>query len=141
MIASSYRLLSMRMRRYYKKCSEYSESNDIQWGSASSVQAYKAAMCLGLNDFLDEYTSTIAALEAKVVAEGPLPLSYLVQHFQQYSISLPVVWGICKEVEARELRGCQILDFLAFYRSGVPVVKAILERCAYIPSSPLLSCV
>lgn len=71
---------------------------------------YVAALALGLGDLLEvghslfhllisfllrsvfewfflfkEYVSDVSAIEAKIQSEGPVPLSYLLQHFQAVS--------------------------------------------------------
>ena len=121
-------LLTESSRRYYKRLEEYVTKHDVTWGSLRDIQRYKAALCLGLNDLIEEYTLTVAALEDRVISEGPVPLSFILQHFQTFLICFPATWNICRGIEDDGLQGCQILDHLSFFKSGIPVVQAVVER-------------
>lgn len=77
---------------------------------------------------MEEYTRTVAELEERVIAEGPVPLSFILQHFQTFLICFPAAWSLCRGVEESGLHGCQVLDHLSFYKSGIPVVQAVVER-------------
>lgn len=114
--------------RYYKKLSAFVEQYEMRWDGQREIQTYLVALSLGLQDFLGEYTASIATLEQTILQEGPLPLSFVTQHFQKYLLSMPVVWRICCDINERELKGCQILDYLSFYKSGVPVISLVVAR-------------
>jgi hypothetical protein len=113
---------------YYSHLVSFVEQHEIQWGQTHRVHTYLTAMSLGIQDYLEEYNASIAELENRVVCEGTVPLSYVTQHFQKYLISMPAIWHLCIDVTDRGLHGCQILDYLSFYRSGIPVVKAVVDR-------------
>lgn len=116
------------MYRYYRRLVEYIQRHDVTWGSLRDRQVYKAAVCLGLNDLVEEYMHAVTSLEERVARDGPVPLSFILLHFQTYLICVPAAWGICQSIEEGGLIGCQILDLLSLYKSGIPVVQAVVER-------------
>jgi hypothetical protein len=62
----------------------YSQAHSIRWNEDSSkFQLYKAALCLGLSDLLEEYCADISELESRIVAEGPFPISYFIPYMQK----------------------------------------------------------
>ena len=69
---------------FYITLLRYTEANSIRWSEdASRFQLYKAALCLGISDLLEEYCADIAELESRVVSEGPFPISYFIPHLQK----------------------------------------------------------
>lgn len=100
---------------------------------------------------IQQYKADVTALESKFSSEGPFPLSHLIYQLQkvflnirwlfialacpdlsstvQYSLALPAAHNCCNIVESKKIRGCQFLDFLANYRTGVPTVSDVINRC------------
>eukprot|EP01041_Mallomonas_annulata_P006225 gene6225-12613_t len=117
---------------YYTALTRFIEEHEVQWDvqrcSPDGFQVYKAAMALAIGDLLSEYTEDITRLEQQIIAEGPIPISYLNQFMQKYLFSFPAINGICVDIESKFIRGCQILDYLASYRSGSPIVTDITNR-------------
>ena len=54
--------------------------------SRKVFQPYKTAMVQGVADLMHEYTEDISYLEQIILAEGPIPLSQLLQHLQKVNI-------------------------------------------------------
>lgn len=104
----------------------------MQWCDSEHFQAYRAALCLAVEDILHEYVEDISEIENKIFVDGPIPLSFISQHVQKYTIALPAIYSVCMEIERRTLKGCQILDYLCGMRSGVPVVAAVVARLVFI---------
>ena len=108
---------------YYNSISKYAQRHEAQWGSSTTgFQVYKSALCFGINDFLEEYLNDVSTLES-LFCENPFPVSYLLTSMQKYTIVMPALQAICTEIEERRLKGCQILDHLAKFRSGIPLVN------------------
>lgn len=69
----------------YKHLSNIVRSSKVLWGdfgqdnNSRSSQSYFGALCLGVEDVLQEYADEVAFLEEFVSSEGPVPLSYLVR--------------------------------------------------------------
>jgi hypothetical protein len=49
-------------------------------------------------------------------------------HDVQYLLAMPVLHAILTELENRNCRGAQLLDYLATYQSGVTLVNSIVQR-------------
>lgn len=119
---------------FYIKLGDFVSQYELQWnGQGSSSydccpQAYRTALCMGVSDLLAEYADDIAYLEQLILSEGPVPLSHVLQHVQKYLLVMPVIYKICKIIQTRDLRGCQVLDFLANFQCGLPIVNAVVER-------------
>ena len=116
---------------FYVKLRLFSERHAVQWGSSSSedgFQSYLAAISAGLGDFLHEYVADVSALEHQILSEGPLPLSYLATSLQKYLVAMPALHTLCCEMDARRLRGGQIIDFLSTYKSGIPLLSSVVQR-------------
>lgn len=79
---------------YYVRFMEIIEANDVSWTTADSAgcpQLYRCAVVQGVSDLLAEYANDVAYLEQYVVAEGAVPMSHVLQHFQKVSLSRPTV--------------------------------------------------
>jgi hypothetical protein len=116
---------------YFLKLSAFVDKYEMKWGGRARgkvFQAYRTAMSLGVSDLLSEYASDVAFLEQLVLAEGPVPLSQILLHMQKYIMTLPAIYAVCDEMERRNVHGCQVLDFLTRYQSGVPVVLRTVQH-------------
>lgn len=116
---------------YYLQLSLLVKKYEIKWGiqiGDTSLQFYRTAFSQGINDLLTEYTSDIAYLEQLVVTEGSVPLSHVMYHLQKYLLILPVIYNMSKEMEQKHIKGCQLLDYIKFKRSGVPIIDQIVQR-------------
>ena len=113
---------------YYVRLGAFMNEYDIQWGDREeNFQAYRTSMSLGVSDLLSEYAGDVAYLE-QLVFEGPIPLSHVLLHLQKYRLTMPVVYAMCREIELSNIRGCQVLDYLFNYHSGVPVVNDVIQQ-------------
>ncbi len=115
---------------YYLRLQAYADEFAIQWASASSdgCQMYRAALAQGVSDLLEEYRADIVFLEQIVLKEGPVPLSVVLLHVQKYLICMPPIYAMLQTIEKKNIRGCRILDHLARYHSGVPVVMDVVQH-------------
>mmetsp|Transcript_5172 Transcript_5172/g.7923 ORF Transcript_5172/g.7923 Transcript_5172/m.7923 type:complete len:973 (+) Transcript_5172:207-3125(+) len=116
---------------FYDFLSQYIQTHELRWGGAdviTGLHAYKAAFCIAINDVIEEYVEDVTEIENKILADGPVPLSFIAHHMQKYMITLPAIHTMCVEVERRGVHGCQLLDYLMAARSGVPVVSAVVQR-------------
>lgn len=111
----------------FKKSSK-SSSSDGGTSSAPVFHCYHTGMSSGIADLLEEYTNDISYLEQISLTDGPIPLGKLMQFVQKYLIVLPVVHRMCEEVESKVVRGCQILDYMTSYSSGIPIVNTVVQR-------------
>lgn len=113
----------------------YVDAHEIQWKLNENVnkrdQSYQYAYALAISDLLAEYCEDIAYLEQFILMEGPVPLSYLYQYLQKYLIVMPFFHDITSYIVSKEMKGCQILDYLSSIRSGVPVINDVLKRILY----------
>ena len=94
---------------------------------AEPFQLYLTSMCKGVEYLLLEYADDITYLDLLVENDGPLPLSQIISHLQKYFYCLPAVYKICTDLTEKNIRGCQILDYLARYRSGYPYVNEVVN--------------
>jgi hypothetical protein len=119
---------------YYLRLRAFVSKHDIRWGCISAYdnnqgfKAYKTAMSAGIEDLLEVYMYDIAFIEQTILIEGPIPLSKLLQYVLKYTIILPVIYKICMDCDKDSINGCQVLDYLTNYRSGVPGVNTVVER-------------
>lgn len=114
---------------YYKWLELFADKYDVKWGTIRSIfQVYKAALSAAIADLLSTYTHDIAYLEQLILTEGPIPLSRIVHHLQKYLLVMPATYNIINEIELKNLKGCQILDYLTNYSSGVPVINDVIRR-------------
>lgn len=68
---------------YYVKLNEIIQRYDISWGQTSKPCVYLASAVQGMSDLLTEYVADVAYLEQLLLAEGPIPLSQVLQHMQK----------------------------------------------------------
>jgi hypothetical protein len=101
-------------------------------------QSYRCAIAIGINELIDEYAEDVAYLEQYILTEGAVPLSYFYQHLQKYLIVMPVIYDIAREIDTKEVRGCEIIDFIATIRSGIPIVNVVLKRFLFHTRSVFL---
>ena len=115
---------------YYKWLQLFIEKYDIKWGGirGSIFQAYKSALSAAIADLLGTYSHDIAYLEQLILTEGPIPLSRVVHHLQKYLLVMPATYNIINDIELKKLKGCQILDYMSNYSSGVPVINDVIRR-------------
>lgn len=71
---------------YYVQLGIKVSENDLSWSSSVEPQAYMTSMVQGFADLLQEYVGDISYLEQLVIAEGPIPLSQVLQHMQKVTI-------------------------------------------------------
>lgn len=93
--------------------------------SSSSNQLYLTAMSKGVEQLILDYVDDVTYLDLLIEKEGPMPLSQISSHLKKYSHTLPAIYNICVEISREKIHGCQILDYLARYRSGYPHVKEV----------------
>jgi hypothetical protein len=93
--------------------------------SSSSNQLYLTAMSKGVEQLILDYVDDVTYLDLLIEKEGPMPLSQISSHLKKYSYTLPAIYNICLEISRDKIHGCQILDYLAHYRSGYPHVKDV----------------
>jgi len=114
---------------YYKWLQSFVEKYDVRWGTRGSIfQAYKSALSAAIGDLLGTYSHDIAYLEQLILTEGPIPLSRVVHHLQKYLLVMPATYNIINDIELKKLKGCQILDYMSNYSSGVPVINDVIRR-------------
>lgn len=123
---------------YYLKLKAYTRNCGVRWdnnnidkcvasGQTAPFQLYLTSMCKGVENLLHEYADDITYLDLLVENEGPLPLSQIINHLQKYLYCLPAVYKICFELKDKNVRGCQILDYLARHRSGYPYINEVVN--------------
>lgn len=133
---------------YYTQLNMYAEKHQPSWVNAAHVLAYKAAVGVGMSDFLEDYVHAVSSVEECVLTEGPMPLNAVHQRLQKYLIVMPTLFAIICDVDATfvvvknkskdplglpptaptELHGAIILDYLMNYQSGMPVIKSVVDR-------------
>lgn len=120
---------------YYYHLQAFVDNNQILWkvkyNDNERGRSYIFGVSAGISDLLSEYCEDVAYLEQYVLTEGPTALSYLHQHLQKYIISMPIIWKIIKDMVDKNIKGCQILDFLMNIKSGLPVVNDVVQRLLY----------
>ena len=123
---------------YYLKLKAYARDCGVGWYNSSISKCTEsigpdpfrytaASMCKGVEYLLLEYADDITYLDLLVENEGPLPLSQIIGHLQKYIYCLPAVYKICVDITEKNVRGCQILDYLARYRSGYPYINEVVN--------------
>lgn len=114
---------------YYKWLQSYGEKYDVKWGIRNeNFEAYKAALSAAISDLLEEYARDIAYLEQLILVEGPIPLSRILHHLQKYLLVMPATYNIINDIEIKNSKGCQILDYMTSYSTGVPVINDVVQR-------------
>lgn len=113
----------------YNQIQSFVTRNELQWTQKSSCnQTYIMALSNGISDILSDYVNDVTFLEEIVSTDQPMPLSQVYQYLQKYFIIFPVLHTICQEIESTSIKGCQILEYLSNFQSGVPVLMAAIER-------------
>ena len=118
----------------FNQLQSFVNRHELQWTTSSSStgnQAYLMAMSNGLSDILNDYVNDVTFLEQMVSLDGPIPLSQVFQHLQKYYLILPVLHNLCEDIEKSNIRGCQILEYLSKFQSGVPVIMCAIEKLVY----------
>ena len=120
---------------YYLKLRDFVRDRTIKWendhigydagDSAAPNQLYLTATSKGVEQLLLDYVDDVTYLDLLIEKEGPMPLSQIASHLKKYSYTLPAIFNICVEIRKENIRGCQILDYLAQYRSGYLHVKEV----------------
>lgn len=106
---------------YHNKLSEFAKEYEISWKIRanegqrleSEQSTYRCSTALGVSDLLKEYRQDICFLEKVISFDGPIALSYIHQHLQIYLLVMPTIYDICVDIVSRDIRGCQILDYLS----------------------------
>ena len=68
---------------YYVNLGQKVAHNDLGWASTAKSKAYMISMVQGVSDLLQEYVGDISYLEQLILADGPIPLSQVLQHLQK----------------------------------------------------------
>lgn len=71
---------------YYVNLGQKVAQNDLGWASSVKSKAYMISMVQGVADLLQEYVGDISYLEQLVLADGPVPLSQVLQHLQKVNV-------------------------------------------------------
>ena len=79
---------------------------------------YRTSMMKGIESLLNEYVNDISYLDMLVVKEGAIPLSSIINHLKRYLTSMPIVYKLVQDVDVKNIRGCQLLDYLINYKTG-----------------------
>ena len=133
------------------KLNQFCELYQPSWSNAANVQAYKAAVGLGMSDFLEDYVECVTALEEMVLLEGPVPLNEVHQRLHKYMLVMPVLQSIVCTLDKRFValdsrpldplpppdesrsggvppHGALILEYLMSFQTGMPVIKSVIDR-------------
>lgn len=68
---------------YYVNLGHKVAQNDLGWASSVNSKAYMVSMVQGVADLLQEYVGDVSYLEQLIIADGPIPLSQILQHLQK----------------------------------------------------------
>ncbi|KAJ1428549.1 gamma-tubulin complex component protein, partial [Ochromonadaceae sp. CCMP2298] len=108
----------------YAQISAFVDKHDVSWGAPTS-RVYMVALVQGVRELLDEYVSDVSFLEQLVLAEGPVPLSQVLQHMQKYLLVLPKLHSLLLNAE----RSTQpLLDFFTSVNTGSAGLQQVLDR-------------
>lgn len=68
---------------YYVNLGNKVAQHDIGWSKSVQAKAYMTSMVQGVSDLLQEYVADVSYLEQLILADGPVPLSQVLQHLQK----------------------------------------------------------
>eukprot|EP01032_Pedospumella_encystans_P010136 gene10136-11874_t len=113
---------------YYVNLGNKVAQHDIGWSKSVQAKAYMTSMVQGVSDLLQEYVADVSYLEQLILADGPVPLSQVLQHLQKYLLVFPQLYAMLEEIEVNNIQGCRILDYFYNYNTGVPVLQEVINR-------------
>ena len=118
-----------RNRRVEKRVSKRGELNELSLMLFVAVSLYIRSFCTGITEFLDGYRQRILQAEEAVLQDPSLPLTFLLPFLGDYPLLMQTVYSIVREIEAQQLIGGALLNFLSERaQSGVPCIRDALSR-------------